>query len=98
MANESARRDTILVVDDTPETLGLLTDTLDHAGFTVLIAMDGHSALELLDQVREVMRLKHYSIRTEQCYCNWIRRYIHFHQMKGREELLAEPEAKWSCF
>jgi DNA-binding response OmpR family regulator len=35
MANESARRDTILVVDDTPETLGLLTDTLDHAGFTV---------------------------------------------------------------
>jgi DNA-binding response OmpR family regulator/DNA-binding CsgD family transcriptional regulator len=51
MANESARRDTILVVDDTPETLGLLTDTLDHAGFTVLIATDGHSALELLDQI-----------------------------------------------
>ncbi len=51
MANESARRDTILVVDDTPETLGLLTDTLDHAGFTVLIATDGESALELLDQI-----------------------------------------------
>lgn len=55
MANEthvvSARRDTILVVDDTPETLGLLTDTLDHAGFTVLIATDGQSALELLDQI-----------------------------------------------
>jgi DNA-binding response OmpR family regulator/DNA-binding CsgD family transcriptional regulator len=51
MANESARRDTILVVDDTPETLGLLTDTLDHAGFTVLIATDGNSALELLDQI-----------------------------------------------
>jgi DNA-binding response OmpR family regulator/DNA-binding CsgD family transcriptional regulator len=47
----SARRDTILVVDDTPETLGLLTDTLDHAGFTVLIATDGQSALELLDQI-----------------------------------------------
>jgi DNA-binding response OmpR family regulator/DNA-binding CsgD family transcriptional regulator len=51
MANESTRRDTILVVDDTPETLGLLTDTLDHAGFTVLIAMDGQSALELIDQI-----------------------------------------------
>ena len=51
MANESERRDTILVVDDTPETLGLLTDTLDHAGFTVLIATDGQSALELLDQI-----------------------------------------------
>jgi DNA-binding response OmpR family regulator/DNA-binding CsgD family transcriptional regulator len=47
----SARRDVILVVDDTPETLGLLTDTLDHAGFTVLIATDGQSALELLDQI-----------------------------------------------
>lgn len=51
MASESVRRDTILVVDDTPETLGLLTDTLDHAGFTVLIATDGQSALELLDQI-----------------------------------------------
>ncbi len=48
---DSTRRDTILVVDDTPETLGLLTDTLDHAGFTVLIATDGQSALELLDQI-----------------------------------------------
>jgi hypothetical protein len=28
--------------------------------------------LKLLDQVREVMRLKHYSIRTETAYCDWI--------------------------
>ena len=28
--------------------------------------------LKLLDQVREVMRLKHYSIRTESSYCDWI--------------------------
>ncbi len=26
--------------------------------------------LKLLDQVREIMRLRHYSIRTERCYCN----------------------------
>jgi len=45
------RRDTILVVDDTPETLGFLTDTLDHAGFTALIATDGESALRLIEQV-----------------------------------------------
>jgi DNA-binding NarL/FixJ family response regulator len=51
VANETARRDTILVVDDTPETLGFLTDTLDHAGFTVLIATDGGSALELVEQI-----------------------------------------------
>jgi DNA-binding response OmpR family regulator len=47
----TARRDTILVVDDTPETLGFLTDTLDDAGFTVLIATDGESALALVDQI-----------------------------------------------
>jgi DNA-binding response OmpR family regulator/DNA-binding CsgD family transcriptional regulator len=51
MANPTLRRDTLLVVDDTPETLGFLTDTLDHAGFTVLIATDGDSALDLVDQI-----------------------------------------------
>jgi DNA-binding response OmpR family regulator/DNA-binding CsgD family transcriptional regulator len=51
MRNETLRRDTVLVVDDTPETLGFLTDTLDHAGFTVLIATDGDSALDLVDQI-----------------------------------------------
>jgi len=43
--------------------------------------------LKLLEQVREVMRLRHYSIRTEQCYCDWIRRYIKFHRMQSRAEL-----------
>ena len=51
MANECARRGPNLVVEATREALGLMTDTLDHAGFTVLIATDGHSALELLDQI-----------------------------------------------
>jgi DNA-binding NarL/FixJ family response regulator len=45
------RRDTVLVVDDAPETLSLLTDALAGAGYTVLIAVDGASALQLLDQV-----------------------------------------------
>jgi DNA-binding response OmpR family regulator/DNA-binding CsgD family transcriptional regulator len=49
--NESTRRATVLVVDDTPETLSLLTDTLDQAGFTVLIATDGDGALQLVDQI-----------------------------------------------
>src|SRR5258708_1971800 len=43
--------------------------------------------LKLMDQVKEVMRLRHYSIRTEQCYCDWIRRYIKFHGILSREEL-----------
>jgi DNA-binding response OmpR family regulator/DNA-binding CsgD family transcriptional regulator len=45
------RRDTVLVVDDTPDTLNLLTDTLDHAGYTVLIATDGQAALDLVEHV-----------------------------------------------
>ncbi|HEY5892909.1 MAG TPA: phage integrase N-terminal SAM-like domain-containing protein [Chthoniobacterales bacterium] len=32
-----------------------------------------------LDRVRDALRLKHYSIRTEQAYCDWIRRFILFH-------------------
>src|SRR6266702_509784 len=54
--------------------------------------------LKLLDQCREVMRLKHYSIRTERCYCDWIKRYIHFHHMKLREELAQEPKTKMELF
>jgi site-specific recombinase XerD len=51
----------------------------------------------LLDQVVEVMRLRHYSLRTERSYGDWIRRYVKFHRMKTREEL--EPaEAKVEVF
>jgi hypothetical protein len=31
---------------------------------------------KLLDRVREIIRLKHYSIRTEEAYVHWILRYI----------------------
>jgi Phage integrase, N-terminal SAM-like domain len=31
---------------------------------------------KLLDQVRDALRLKHYSYRTEETYIQWIRRYI----------------------
>jgi integron integrase len=49
--------------------------------------------LKLLDQIREVMRLKHYSIRTERSYCDWVRRYVRFHRMRSREEMLpGEPK------
>lgn len=47
----SGTRATILVVDDTPESLRFLTATLEHAGMTVLIAVDGLAALELLEHV-----------------------------------------------
>ncbi len=39
-------RDSVLVVDDSPGTLGLLNDTLEAAGYTVLLAPSGHAALD----------------------------------------------------
>ncbi len=51
LESNTVRRDTVLVVDDTPETLSLLTDTLDQAGFVVLVATDGEAALDLVDQI-----------------------------------------------
>lgn len=44
-------RDTVLVVDDTPESLRFLTDTLEAANISVLIATSGEAALELLAHV-----------------------------------------------
>jgi len=51
MAEADQRRDIVLVVDDTPDTLSFLTDTLDATGLTVLVATDGESALKLVEQI-----------------------------------------------
>jgi integron integrase len=42
---------------------------------------------KLLDQVRDALRLKHYSIRTEQSYVTWIRRFILFHNKRHPNEM-----------
>jgi integron integrase len=42
---------------------------------------------KLLDHVREVIRRKHYSIRTEQAYCDWIKRFILFHDKRHPAEM-----------
>jgi integron integrase len=42
---------------------------------------------KLLDQVRDVMRLKHYSLRTERTYCDWIERFIRFHGLRHPREM-----------
>ncbi len=41
----------------------------------------------LLDQIRDKIRVKHYSIRTEQAYLDWVRRYIRFHDRRHPREL-----------
>jgi DNA-binding NarL/FixJ family response regulator len=51
MITEPKKRDVALVVDDSPETLRLLTDSLDGAGMTVMVALDGASAMRIVDQI-----------------------------------------------
>ncbi len=41
----------VLVVDDSPETLGMLNQALDQAGFTVLVALDGQQALTISQRI-----------------------------------------------
>jgi len=42
---------------------------------------------KLLDQVRDVLRLKHYALRTEEAYVDWIRRFILFHHKRHPREM-----------
>jgi DNA-binding NarL/FixJ family response regulator len=51
MITEPKKRDVALVVDDSPETLRLLTDSLDGAGMTVMVALDGAAAMRIVDQI-----------------------------------------------
>ena len=49
---------------------------------------------KLLERARDIIRLKHYSIRTEHAYLNWMRRYILFHHKRHPQEMgPAEIEA-----
>lgn len=45
------------------------------------------SEKRLLEEVRDFMRLKHYSIHTERTYCVWIKRYVWFHHMTSRDDM-----------
>ena len=47
----SRARDIVLVVDDSPATLGVLNQALEEAGYTVLVAQDGAAALTLVGRV-----------------------------------------------
>ncbi|MBW2607300.1 MAG: integron integrase [Deltaproteobacteria bacterium] len=46
---------------------------------------------KLLDRLRETLRSRHYSRRKEQTYCQWVKRFIYFHNVRHPEEM-AEPE------
>src|SRR6476469_8347074 len=50
-------------------------------------ANSAHPKPKLLDQVRETIRRKHYSLRTESTYIDWINCYIFFHQKRRPKDM-----------
>ncbi len=46
-----------------------------------------NNRVKLLDQVRNVMRARHYSYRTEESYIGWIRRFIYFYDKRHPREM-----------
>lgn len=54
-----------------------------------IVAQSAHTFEKprLFDEVRNVARMRHLSLRTEQAYTNWIRRYILFHRKRHPREM-----------
>lgn len=50
-SRHAGKRDVVLIVDDSPETLSMLNDTLDAAGITVLVALEGQQALTIASSI-----------------------------------------------
>ena len=49
----------------------------------------------LMDRLREAVRVRHYSLRTEEAYRQWVRRFILFHGERPPESM-GEPEVSAS--
>jgi integron integrase len=49
--------------------------------------MQPYHTPKLLEQTKNVLRRRHYSLRTEKCYLRWIRRYILFHHKRHPAEM-----------
>ncbi len=43
--------------------------------------------VKLIDNVRHKIRIKHYSIRTEEAYVSWIKRYIFYHHKRHPKDM-----------
>ena len=54
---------------------------------TIIVSVQGpyREKQELLDKVREEIRKRHYSLRTEEAYIAWVRRFVQFHGFRPME-------------
>ena len=68
-----------------PEQVGVVRETT-HTG-ALAPAGAGACKPKLLDQVRDAIRTRHYSYRTEEAYVGWIRRFILFHHKRHPAEM-----------
>jgi len=71
------------------------TPSRNMPGFKSGFSLIRKSKPKLLDQLRESLRARHYSRRTEQTYCNWVKRFIHFHNVRHPAEM---PETEINAF
>jgi len=55
--NNVKRSDVILIVDDSPDSLSMVNDTLEEAGYNVLVALEGKQALTIARRIRPDMIL-----------------------------------------
>jgi len=51
------------------------------------------TSVRLLDQLRERIRYKHYSLSTEKTYVQWVRAFVHFHKLRHPREM-GKPEVE----
>src|SRR5215470_15249021 len=67
---------------------------MEHENVPVKWAPGPRPKQKLLERARDIIRRKHYSLRTERAYLNWMRRYILFHHKRHPQEMgPAEIEA-----
>ena len=73
--------------------MGALTLTRLHPLYRESLTMSANPP-RLLDRARAILRRKHYSIRTEEAYLGWIRRFVLFHDKRHPQDMgLPEVEA-----
>ncbi len=46
-----------------------------------------HRSPKLLESLREALHVRHYSHRTEDTYCSWVKRFVHFHKLRHPKEM-----------
>jgi len=53
---------------------------------------------KLLDEVRDVIRLRRYALSTERNYCSWIIQFVKYHKLSNKASLMVDAEKKIESF